>query len=279
VEGKRVLIIDDAPVNRLILNEYLTQWGAAVTEAEDGPEGIKAFRAASEAGKPFDLVLMDFRMPGMDGLTVVEELNRGNGLRAIVMLLTSDDRGQITERAHATGVKHLLVKPLKRTELWRMLARGLSETPLPAKQVSSVAAAPAPDSDTPRRVLLVDDSEDKRLLVTLYLKKQPYQITTAENGQEALQAFREGRFDIVLMDMQMPIMDGYLATRAIRELEADENRPHTPILALTAYALPEEAKRSYDAGCDDHVTKPITRKVLLERINRALAAPAQRKAA
>ena len=115
-------------------------------------------------------------------------------------------------------------------------------------------------------VLLVEDSEDNRLLIQSYLKKTPYQVEIAENGQIAVEKFSAGRYDLVLMDMQMPVMDGYTATRTIRELESTQGLDRSPIIALTAHALKEDEQKSLDAGCDGHLTKPIKKAALLEAI-------------
>ena len=125
-----------------------------------------------------------------------------------------------------------------------------------------------PATETPLRVLLVEDSEDNRLLIHSYLKRSPHRLVTAENGLSGLHAFQRGAFDLVLMDMQMPVMDGYTATRAIRDWEREEGRRPTPILALTAHALKEDELKSLGAGCDGHLTKPIKKRVLLERLAR-----------
>ncbi|ACV64490.1 histidine kinase [Desulfofarcimen acetoxidans DSM 771] len=119
-----------------------------------------------------------------------------------------------------------------------------------------------------RRILLVDDSGDNRMLIMAYLKRTCYEIDIAENGQLAVEKFRAGKYDLVLMDMQMPVMDGYTATSIIRENEKANNLTRTPIIALTAYALKEDVLKSYDAGCTDHLTKPIKKSVLLEAIHK-----------
>jgi len=131
---------------------------------------------------------------------------------------------------------------------------------------------PLPEDRRPLRLLLVEDSEGNRLLVLAYLKKTLYRIDTAENGQVAVEKFLSDAYDLILMDMQMPVMDGFTATREIRRREREEGRMRTPIIALTAYALKEDLQKSLDAGCDAHLTKPISKQVLLEAI-REFAAP------
>ncbi|MEA3266832.1 MAG: response regulator [Candidatus Fermentibacteria bacterium] len=127
----------------------------------------------------------------------------------------------------------------------------------------------APEGNAERkliRILAADDSSDNRFLLSAFLKKFPCDLTIVENGQEALDAFKEAEFDIVLMDMQMPVLDGFAATRLIREWEIGKGHDATPILALTAYALPEEIKHCTDAGCDSHISKPVRKKKLIQAI-------------
>jgi CheY-like chemotaxis protein len=118
----------------------------------------------------------------------------------------------------------------------------------------------------PLSLLLVEDSEDNRFLVLAYLKKTPYRIDTADNGQIAVEKFMSQAYDLILMDMQMPVMDGYTATREIRRREREEERKRTPIISLTAHALKEDIQKSLDAGCDAHLTKPINKRLLLDAI-------------
>lgn len=141
---------------------------------------------------------------------------------------------------------------------------------LVGKEITSKPQTPAdkplPVDQHPLRLLLVEDSEDNRFLVQAYLKNTPYRIDTAGNGQVAVENFLSDVYDLILMDMQMPVMDGYTATREIRRLEREEGRKRTPIIALTANALREDLQKSIDAGCDVHLTKPISKQVLLETL-------------
>ncbi len=129
--------------------------------------------------------------------------------------------------------------------------------------------SPAPEENPERRlirILAADDSRDNRFLLAAFLKKFPCDLTTVGNGQEAIDAFRDGEFDIVLMDMQMPVLDGFAATRLIREWETVNGHKATPVIALTAYTLPEEIMHCTDAGCDGHISKPVRKKNLIQAI-------------
>ncbi|MEK7839474.1 MAG: response regulator, partial [candidate division NC10 bacterium] len=169
-------------------------------------------------------------------------------------------------RARELGLAGYMVKPVKRVELLAAISAALG-TPMPSRPALPSATVPAPaDMPPPLSILLAEDAADNRLLIEAYLKPTPYRLDVAENGEVACGKFKVGRYDLVLMDMQMPVMDGYAATRAIREWERANHRPSTPILALTAHALQGDAEKSLEAGCTAHLTKPIKKATLLEAI-------------
>jgi signal transduction histidine kinase/DNA-binding response OmpR family regulator len=261
------LVVDDNDTNRLILREMLTGWRARVTEAAGGEEALARLRRAQEAGDPFQLILLDCRMPDMDGFQVAEVIKRNQGLTsATIMMLTSDGRGGDLARAKGLGLAGYMVKPVKRADLLNAVSAVLSVS-LPSRQEPPPPAVPAPTGTQPSlSILLVEDVEDNRLLMEAYLKKTPYRLDVAENGEVACGKFKAGSYDLVLMDMQMPVMDGYAATREIRGWERANHRPPTPILALTAHALQDDAEKSLEAGCTAHLTKPIQKAILLAAI-------------
>ncbi len=264
LQNLSILVVDDNATNRLILREILTGWGAQVSEAGNGTEGLEALNQAQKVGHPFRLVLLDGRMPQMDGFGVAEAIKKDSGLSGMtVMMLTSDARSGDLTRAQNLGIASYLVKPVKRSDLREAINRALQQAP-----PDTITAHPplAPEEYPPLRILLADDSGDNRLLIQAYLKNFPFQLDLAENGEQALHKFQAGAYDLVLMDMQMPVMDGYTATAKIREWERQQKLPPTPVLALTAYALKEEIQKSLDAGCTAHLTKPIKKAVLLEAI-------------
>jgi len=266
LRGLRILIVDDTATNRLILRETLTSWEAVADEAPDGVLGLEQLRKARDAGEPYRLVLLDYRMPGMNGFEVADAIKRDSTLDGTTLLmLTSDIRSGDLTAVRKLGVEGYLVKPVKRAELREAISLALSRAP-------EQPEAPAParpqvrEEQRPLRILLVDDSADNRLLVEAYLRKCPYQLDLAENGEVAVEKFKSGNYDLVLMDMQMPVMDGYTATRTIRQWERQQGLKPTPIIALTALALKEEVQKSLDAGCNAHLTKPIKKPILLEAI-------------
>jgi PAS domain S-box-containing protein len=264
----KALIIDDNATNRLILNEILTVWGARVTETDNGKTGIDEIKRAKQSGDSYKLVLLDHRMPGMDGFEVAAYIKNDPELDGMtLMILTSDDRSGDIAKSKKLGMSGYMVKPIKRQELEEAICNALG------KKMASVKTTEPSESyraATAHKllILLVDDSPDNRLLVQAYLKNEPYSIDVAENGQIAVEKFKETKegYNIILMDMQMPVMDGYTATREIRKWEADNGLKQTTIIALTAYALKDEIQKSYDAGCNGHLTKPIKKATLLEAI-------------
>ncbi|MCX5825838.1 MAG: response regulator [Deltaproteobacteria bacterium] len=272
MRGLKILVVDDNATNRMILRETLSQWGCIVTETADGVEGLAALNKAKSEGTPFHFALLDSRMPRMDGFTLAQEI-RGNPdfVTLSMMMLTSDNRSGDLARAKALDMAGYLIKPVKRQALKEAIQTALGKGKAICKP-QTPSAEPCPTDIRPLSLLLVEDSEDNRFLVLAYLKKTPYRIETAENGQIAVEKFLSNAYDLILMDMQMPVMDGYTATREIRRREREEGRKRTPIIALTAYALKEDLQKSLDADCDAHLTKPISKQVLLEAI-RKFAAP------
>ncbi|MBF0311325.1 MAG: response regulator [Magnetococcales bacterium] len=259
-QGVRVLIVDDTALNRLVQREMLEQHGARVVEVEDGVSGLMAMEKAVAEGTPFDILLVDVRMPGMDGFQVVECWKAAGHPGTPILVLTSDHRERHRERSAALGIGHYLVKPVRHLEFLHTVAQALGlESGLPAE----VSPQAAETGAVALQVLLVDDSEDNRLLIQAYLEKTPHVLEVAENGVSALEMLKRQRYDLVLMDVQMPLMDGHEATRLWREWEREHGLPRTTVVALTAYALQEDLERSLAAGCDAHLSKPIRKARLL----------------
>src|SRR5438132_110499 len=201
-----------------------------VVEAPNGVDGLAELMRAHESGDPYRLVLLDCRMPEMDGFQVAERLRAIPNLAGItVMMLTSDSRTDDKTRSQELGMAGYLVKPVKRAELFEAnaTAMGRSQVFAPAPALDS---APAVTNDQRAlRILLAEDSQDNRLLVQSYLKHTPHHLDLADNGAIAVAKFKARGFDLVLMDMQMPIVDGYAATRAIKQWEKETGRPAAPM--------------------------------------------------
>ena len=264
LRGLRTLVVDDNDTNRLILRELLSSWKAVVTEAATGEAALAELRRAEAAAEPYELILLDCRMPGMDGFQVAETIRNNPRLAGVtMMMLTSDDRKENIQRARDLGLASYAVKPIRRTDLLESVATAVG---LSRSAAASVPAEAFPEAESRHRalkILLVEDSADNRLLVQSYLKKTPHHLEIADNGAIAVAKIRTHSYDLVLMDMQMPVVDGYAATQAIREWEHEQGRPPMPIIALTAHALKGDEEKSMAAGCTAHLTKPIKKVVLL----------------
>ena len=260
----KTLVIDDNTTNRLILREMLSRWGAVVTEAAGGEEGLSELLRAQQAAVPYALVLLDCRMPVVDGFQVAEQIHQHPTMAGTtILMLTSDNRAGDFARSRDLGVAAYLVKPVKRAELLEAIQQARAGS---AALVEPAAPGGVLEDARGLRILLAEDSLDNVLLIQSYLKPSGYSVDLAGNGEVALRKFISGTYDVVLMDVQMPVMDGYSATRRIRQWEGENRARPVPILALTAHALPEEVQKSLDAGCTAHLTKPIRKATLLHAI-------------
>src|SRR5579884_420171 len=268
INGLRILVVDDNDTNRLILMETLIGLGASVKGVESGEEGLAELRNANEAGVPYQLLLLDYHMPVMNGFQVVERIKGDPSIASvIIMMLTSDNRGATLSRCQELDIAGHLVKPIKRSDLLNTIITAVATTKVPPQETPVAASPDMTEDKRALRILLAEDTIDNRLLIQSYLKKTAHQIEMAENGEMAFEKFKSGNYDLVFMDIQMPVMDGYSATKAIREWERENGLKSTPIIALTAHALKEDAQKSIDAGCTAHITKPVKRATLMETIH------------
>ncbi len=255
LEGLAVLVVDDNATNCRILEEMLRQWGMHPTAVLSGPEALEALGRAAEAGEPFPLVLLDAMMPGMDGFMLAEEIRKRPELAgAAVMMLSSGDRRGDAERCRSLGLVRYLVKPVNQSDLLDALAQALS-APAPAVRQWARPQEAAPAGPTLRVLLAEDNLVNQRLAIRI-LEKQGHAVTPVLNGRDAVEALEKQAFDVVLMDVQMPILDGMEATARIRRREAGTSR-RTPIIALTAHALKGDRERCLAAGMDAYLSKPI----------------------
>ena len=267
LKGVKILVVDDNDTNRMILRKSLASRGALIEEANNGENGLLKIKKAIDEDKPYRLLLIDGRMPVMDGFDLAKRIVEIGKKDIAIMMLTSDRRAGDIDRCKDLGIDSYLVKPVKQEELLNAIS-SLIKMPeaVPDKAISQ---AKKEDAETlpSLKILLVEDSADNRLLIQSYLKKTPFQVDAAENGEIALEMFKSKKYDLVLMDVQMPVMDGYTATGEIRKWENEKEMEKTPIVALTAYATKEDEQRSLDAGCTAHLTKPIKKATLLETIS------------
>ncbi|MCE1274896.1 MAG: response regulator, partial [Chlorobiales bacterium] len=255
INGANILVVDDNPANREILRETLSVAGAMVTESENGLTALQTFEKARNMGTPFELVVLDGRLPDITGSEVAERIRKDKLLNTACLLLSSDPQKEDFTTFRELGLPTPLVKPVKRQALLEAVSLALAAKRTPGGMGSEK-----------RSILIAEDNPDNQVLISAFLNDSPHDVDMAVNGSEAVDKFRSRTYDLVLMDIQMPVMDGYEATRRIRSYEKESGADRTPILALTAHATTEERQKCLDAGCDGHLTKPIKKSKLLEAI-------------
>jgi CheY-like chemotaxis protein len=264
--GVRVLVVDDNETNRLILNEYLTRWRMRPALAASGAEALELMEGALDASDRFTLVLLDAQMPGMDGFSVAAEIRERPGLAGTpVMMLSSMDRQADLERCREAGVSLYLNKPVAQTDLREAMGRVLGSGAPPEAPAGGGRAKAQPARAL--RILLAEDNVVNQHLAARTLEKAGHTVEVASNGREALSLLDKGGFDLVLMDLQMPVMGGLDAVAAIREKERP-GEARIPVIALTAHAMKGDRERCLDAGMDAYVTKPVRAAELIAVVER-----------
>jgi two-component system, sensor histidine kinase and response regulator len=276
LEGMPVLVADDNETNRRILSEMLATWRMGPTAVGGGRAALAELKRAAAAGDPFPLVLLDAVMPDLDGFAVAREIKHDPALAgATVMMLSSADGAGELARCQELGIAAFLRKPVKQSELLDAVLKalgGLAALPETAPAPASVAL---PGGRRGFRVLVVEDNEFNQDVVASLLTKRGHVAVLAPNGKSALAAWEREPFDLILMDVQMPEMDGFAATEAIRTKERSTN-DHIPIIALTAHAMKGDRERCLAAGMDAYVSKPIRAAELFEAISRLLSLHVER---
>jgi PAS domain S-box-containing protein len=265
-----VLVVDDNATNRRILQELLTNWHMCPSVVASGAEALEALDNAERAARPYALILLDSMMPEMDGFALAERiLCRPNQAGALIMMLSSADRQGDAARCRSLGIASYLIKPVRQSELLDRIVTLLGdkletdETPATAPALGTTAR--------PLRLLLAEDNAVNQRLALRLLEKRGHTVRLAWNGREALAALEEDRFDAVLMDVQMPELDGFEATAAIRARERASGA-HLPIIAMTAHALKGDREKCLAAGMDGYVSKPLQAQELFEAVEGAAGA-------
>ncbi|MCO4754567.1 MAG: PAS domain S-box protein, partial [Bacteriovoracaceae bacterium] len=260
----RALLVDDNEIGLEITRKKLEQIGFTVETAITKSEGLDLFKQRGPTY--YDYYIIDQNLPDGNGLDLLEELKNQYDIKNNRMVLMSSDPRKTTyERSKSLEIP-VLKRPYSNIALYELVDKGIgSSTKYSNLRSAKRVGEPEQLMQMNLKVLIVDDSEGNRDLIKAYLKKYPYELVTAENGEEALSLMKDSEFDIVFMDMQMPVMDGYVATAKFREWEREAGRDkRIPIIALTAYALEKEAEKSLVAGCDQHVTKPVKKNTILK---------------
>ena len=273
LRGLSALVADDNATNRLILEETLRSWGMRPTVVEGGEAALTELKRAAAAAEAYPLVLLDAQMPGMDGFTLAERIKREPGLASsTVMMLTSLGRQGDAGRCQEGGLTNYLVKPVKQSDLLRAVLAALAS----ARPRVDVPANLPPNADAPAavlapttgrlRVLLAEDNAVNRLVAVRMLEKQGHSVAVACDGRQAVDALARERFDLALLDVQMPELDGFEVAAAVRVRE-QETGEHLPLVALTAHAMQGDRERCLAAGMDGYVAKPIQ----MDRLTRVMA--------
>jgi CheY-like chemotaxis protein len=275
-----VLIVDDNPTSRRVLQAILMNWQLRPSTAVHGPSAISALHGAIKSGRPFSLVILDISMPEMDGFAVATQMRQDPDLirTPIIMLTSADDQG-VAGQYPDLKVSAFLRKPVRQADLFDAILHtvhretAIQEEPPPAVDIwhpCGGGAAGSTADPASLRILVAEDNEINRRLVARILEKQGHDVSYAENGEDVLAALDRESFDLILMDVQMPGMDGLDATVSIRERERSKGT-HIPVLAMTAHTLKGDRERCLKAGMDGFISKPLRRKEFLEAISTVLS--------
>ncbi len=261
-----VLVVDDNATNRRILQETLSNWGMQPTTAEDGPAALEAIRDASRKKRPFDLVLIDYMMPKMNGFELAERMNDEPHLTAkrIIMLTSGGERGD-AQRCVELGISAYLMKPVKQSDLFNAIVMTMKKVPTDTARLPLVTRHTIREAKRRFHILLAEDNPINQKFATRLLEKIGHLVSIAQKGTEVLEMLETESFHLILMDVQMPDMDGLETTRLIRDKEKASG-DHIPIIAMTAHAMKGDRERCLEAGMDGYVAKPINSEELFMAI-------------
>ena len=270
----RVLVVDDNATNRQILETTLSHWRMKSSSAAGAEDAIRLLKNAKSAGTPFGLMVVDCQMPDIDGFMLVERVQKLPELDGLitVMLTSGGQRGDAI-RCKELGIAAYMIKPVLQSDLLEALLNVMGLCEGAARPAELVTRHTLREGRAPLRILLTEDNAVNQLLALRILEKQGHVVVVVDNGAKALKACQENTFDLILMDVQMPVMDGVEATAAIREKERTTGK-HVPIVAMTAHAMAGDRMRFLKAGMDGYVSKPIHLQELLEAIESVLSVTA-----
>jgi two-component system sensor histidine kinase/response regulator len=271
LRGRRALVVDDNEYARQVLGEMLAGMTFDVTQAASGPDAIEKVKLAAQRGQPYEVVYMDWRMPGMDGIETARQLQALQLAHApVIVMATAYAKDEVLQESRPIGIDNVLAKPVSASSLFDTTMSVLSAAmPAPESQPAEAAPAAAPLLYLKgARVLLVEDNDINQMIACELLGDAGVAVDVAENGEVGVAMASSGAYDAVLMDMQMPVMDGVAATR---ELRKNRDLAHLPIIAMTANAMEREHNLCLEAGMDDFLTKPIDPDQLYATLNTWIA--------
>ncbi len=273
LSGKRALIIDDIATNQHVLTEQLRNWNIQADCVNDGVEALRNLKLNYENNTPYDIILLDYLMPGMNGQELATMINRSDTLSGTpIIMLSSCDQPISNDEMSEIGIRAYLMKPVREKRLYKTILETLIFKPeTKSLRISEQISQPQKEQITQEdhiEILVAEDFPLNQDVVRLMLEDSIYKPVITNNGQEAVDLYKEnpGRFPAILMDVSMPIMDGYEATQAICEFEMSQNLPHVPIIALTGHALKNDREECLKAGMDDYLTKPVKQAELLDKL-------------
>jgi signal transduction histidine kinase/CheY-like chemotaxis protein/HPt (histidine-containing phosphotransfer) domain-containing protein len=288
LRGLKVLVVDDNGANRRIIEAYVAAWGMRAQSARNATQAVAQLEAAAEDGEPYDVALLDFNMPGENGLQLARRIEATPRLRTTRLIMLASSTATLTE-LHASGIRHRLDKPISQSSLFDAISTSLhagllgaagERTADPEAAGAGAAAGAPPTGDAPSagsasptgdeqpvggsvpatgpaRILIAEDNHVNRTYIERLLERAGHRVTVAVDGLQVLDAYDAGEFDLVLMDCQMPELDGYDTTKEIRKRESGSGRPRTPIVAMTAAATEDIRRKCLASGMDDYLTKPL----------------------
>ncbi|MFN4261845.1 MAG: response regulator [Gemmataceae bacterium] len=270
LSGFRVLVVDDNATNCLTLEEVTRNWGMYAQCLTDSQDALRVLRDAHQRREGFDLVIVDAHMPGFDGFQFTRTIQTDPDLHNLLtVLLIESNRPEDMKRCEEMGIHTFLTKPVKQSELFDVIAKVLG-VKVAVREADAITGKEHLRRLPPLRILLAEDSLFNQKLARALLEPHGHTVVVANNGQEAIALLGQDHFDIVLMDVQMPELDGFEATRIIRAREASSHR-HVPIVAMTAHAMKGDRERCLEVGMDDYVAKPIRAEELYATMERVLA--------
>jgi two-component system sensor histidine kinase/response regulator len=262
----RVLIVDDNRTNQRILEAMMKRWRVRTKSVDGGQQALAELASAHESGESYQLVLTDKHMPEMDGFGLVEEIRRSADLSLlVVMMLTSAGHQYDVVRCRNLGIVSYLFKPIREAELFSAILTAIGKTAPVPRPMTTLSQRNRPARGECLQILLAEDNRINQTVAIRTLEKMGHSVVLAHDGREALSLLKAARFDLVLMDIQMPEMDGFTATREIRNGEK-QTGSHIPIIAMTAHALRGDRERCLESGMDGYVAKPIKAQELAEAI-------------
>ena len=266
LRGLKALVVDDNPINRVILVETLSSWEMEPHQANNSEEALELLQQSHHKNQPYDIILLDVHMPGMSGFELVKTIRQTRGtFEGAILMMSSDHRRFDSNKCQELAVAGYLIKPLKRSQLLKELLTVLSST---SQHVSRFIRKPVLESykpDRKLRILMAEDNPTNQKVVKIMLEKVGHDVVAVKNGKMAFEAIQQGEFDLILMDVQMPEMDGFEATNLIRNHQ-EKTGLYTPIIAMTAHAMKGDRENCLRAGMDDYVSKPIQIRELLRVI-------------